>query len=119
MPKTISINWEVQTKENIEILLKLGFKKPKKRKKASSKHTNLKDKGVPIKVQRNISCCCCKAITVEFITSYVPKELVSKDREAITDSIRTCKKCKEMLLHKTKKELVDIILHAYRTYTYN
>lgn len=119
MPKIIDIDWSKQTEANKAILLSLGFKPPKKRRKASPKHTNLKDKGVPIKIQRNIYCCCCKSITTEFFTSFVPKELVSKDREAITDSIRTCKKCKEILGYLTKVELIDIILTAYRSFTYD
>ena len=116
----MNINWQTLTKEEINILLSIGIKKPKKvRKKPTKKFTNLKDKGVPVKVQRNISCYCCKTTTTEYITSYVSKKLQSKDREAITDSVRTCKKCRSTLGKMSKQELIDKIILAYRTFTYN
>ena len=118
MEKTININWKNQTAENIKILASLGFKPPKKRRKAAPKHTNLKETGVPIQIQRRISCSCCKSITIEFVTSYVRKELVSVDREAITDCIRNCKKCREVLLHKTRGELAKLLMEAHRNYVY-
>lgn len=119
MPKIINIDWNSQTLKNQKILLSLGFKKPKKvRNRKLLQYTNLKDKGVPVQIQRNISCSCCKSITVEFITSHVPKELVSKNREAITDFVRTCKKCRQILEKKPVQELVDMLIYAYRNYTY-
>ena len=94
MPETIDIDWSSLTPKDKKVLASLGFKEPKKkRNRKPVRYTNLKDKGVPIQIQRNIFCCCCKATTVEFVTSYVPKQLVSKDRKAITDTVRTCKKC--------------------------
>jgi len=120
MTETINIDWGSLTPKDKKILASIGFKEPKKkRKRKPAQYINLKDKGVPIEIQRNISCYCCKSITVEFVTSYVPKELQNKDREAITDSVRTCKKCVEILRHKTKDELITMLLYVYRSYTYN
>jgi hypothetical protein len=119
MPKPIDIDWSCLSQEDRKVLSKLGFKPPKKVRKVSTvKYTNLKDKGVPIQIQRNIFCYCCGSTTVEFVTSYVPKELQNKDREAITDSVRTCKKCFEVLKHLSVDELVDKVMKAYRTFTY-
>lgn len=118
---TIEIDWTIQTEENKRILLSLGFKPAKKvvKKRDKAKQTvTLRDKNVPIQIRRNIFCYCCGSTTTEFVTSYVPEELVSKDREAITDSVRTCKKCFLVLSKKSAPELIKIILHAYRTYTY-
>ena len=120
MPEIINVDWSQLTPEDKEVLLTLGFKEPKKkRKRKPTQYTNLKDKGVPVQIQRNIFCCCCKSTTVEFIISYVPKKLQNKNREAITDSVRTCKKCRMVLANKRNAELIDMIIEAYRTFTYN
>lgn len=120
MPDTINVDWSSLSPEDKKILNSIGFKEPKKKRKRKPKQfTNLKDKGVPVEIQRNIFCCCCKSITVEFVTSYVPKELQNKNREAITDTVRTCKKCRVVLANMRDTELIDMILEAYRTFTYN
>ncbi len=56
--ETMKIDWTSLSQEDKKILASIGVKEPKKRKKKSTKkYTNLKDKGVPIQIQRNIFCC--------------------------------------------------------------